>query len=200
MALSWHKDKRIGKCATELAAKEDISVLASSNLALSRLKTLFWIRALLFLWLTTGMFTVILEWEHYRRLLCSAGLEPSTCDRVVLALLLWCKSLMLFVPLLLVCGLLAWRNRLRTAATVLLGGWILVTFWLVIDLRLQQIFGGMRGGKSMIWCAYTSSSRSNRSTISPALTSTFRSAAWIGGHATARLKASSAASGRSVSR
>ena len=28
----------------------------------------------------------------------------------------------------------------------------------------------------------------------------FRSAAWIGGHATARLKASSAASGRSVSR
>ncbi len=91
--------------------------------------------------LVAALVVVGLEWEHYRHPVRSVFFPTTMSERIVIAWLLWAKTLCLMTPALL-AGLgaarLGWR---RSAQALWLGGASATLLWLVIDLRLQSLTG-----------------------------------------------------------
>ena len=70
----------------------------------------FALPAILFVLASTGLFSLLFEYKHY--LACAAPLsdEAGRRDKGVILWWLWWKSLVVFLPVLLGCGLLAWTQ------------------------------------------------------------------------------------------
>lgn len=96
-------------------------------------------------WSITGLLAALVlvgfEWDHYRRALRLNTMPHSTWDRVVIGWLLLAKTLCLSAPFLMGSAVL-WQLRWRRGAQGLwLGGVSALLFWLLVDLRVQQITG-----------------------------------------------------------
>ncbi len=104
-------------------------------------RQLWWLAAVIFVLTTTVVFAGAVEWRHYGKLFWQLGAAMTTWDKVVLLWMLWWKTLILFVPVLTVCGFCFWRRLLRTGWSMLMVGWVAIIAWQAIDLRVQHAVG-----------------------------------------------------------
>lgn len=128
-----------------MATSSEHSPLASSDHTLDSKNKfgpgLSWLTAVTFVLATTAIFTIAVEWQHYRTVFAHLSVDLERSDRLILLWMLWWKTLILLVPILIVYGLCCWWRLRRIGWSLLMIGWVAIIAWLAIDLRVQQAVG-----------------------------------------------------------
>lgn len=101
----------------------------------------WWLGAILFASTAALLLTGVLEWEHYRRILKWRYVSLSTTDRGIVLWLLWAKSVLPLLPVLLISGLIAATGRRKLASWLLAFSAMALFFWLAADLVMQRLTG-----------------------------------------------------------
>ena len=92
-----------------------------------------WLTVLLFLISSSLLFLGLFEWDRYRIIAGPRMLAMSFSDKVLLSWLLLAKSLVWFLPLLLIWPALILLELRRTAAFMVNFSWILLFYFMAID-------------------------------------------------------------------
>ena len=93
-----------------------------------------WLRILLFLFASALLFAWIFEWDRYQIIIGPKAQILPAIDSVLIFWLLVGQSLVWFLPLLLILGLLVFFHFRRTAAVTLNLFWIILFYYMAADL------------------------------------------------------------------
>ncbi|MBI4966386.1 MAG: sulfatase-like hydrolase/transferase [Desulfomonile tiedjei] len=93
-----------------------------------------WLTILLFLFSSSLLFLWLFEWDRYRMIAGPRMLTMSVLDKALLFWLLLAKSLVWFLPLLVIWGLLVASGLRRTTNFVVNFCWVALFYYMTIDL------------------------------------------------------------------
>lgn len=100
-----------------------------------------WIAGVLFVGVTSAVFGLGFELERYQPLLGDGSSARSVSHMTALFFLLWTKSIVISLPILIVFLLLIRREHPMLASAWICGAWTLLVFWMVMDLLVQNVTG-----------------------------------------------------------
>jgi hypothetical protein len=100
-----------------------------------------WLTLLLFVGLASALLAFFLEWPHYRDVVERGGASQSGPDRLILAWVVWSKTQLPLVPVILLAWGLAATGWQRATWPLLVVAVCATFAWILIDLSVQWTFG-----------------------------------------------------------
>jgi hypothetical protein len=100
-----------------------------------------WLTLLLFVGLASALLAFLLEWPHYRNVVERGGASQSGADRLILAWVVWAKTQLPLVPVILLAWGFAATGWQRATWPPLIVAVCATFAWILIDLSVQWTFG-----------------------------------------------------------